>query len=87
MIDARVLASEIEGNFFKPHNYGFGYQQHYPLHGYQYDPLVGLTYTDGQMIYTLSKNVAVYEAFKEQGSPGAAQTINENFSMLQILTE
>jgi hypothetical protein len=39
------------------------------------------------MIYTLSKNNPEYALCKEQGLEGRNQTIAENFSMLQIITE
>ena len=54
---------------------------------FDYSPLTGLTFTDGTMIYTLSKNNPVYALCKEQGLEGRNQTILENFSMLQIITE
>lgn len=88
MIELRLLGQEIEGNFFNSHNYALMYQQSYVQSPeFDYSPLTGLSYTDGSMIYTLSKNTPVYEMFKEQGLEGRKQSINENFSMLQLITE
>ena len=40
-------------------------------HFYDYEPLCGLVYTDGQFIYAISRNVGMYEVAKEPRTPVA----------------